>query len=360
MSRKIIYLFPVEQPIGVFYIGKMLAEDLINVSYVNQRILSDTGIQREIDKNRIKQINSYLSDSDATFPTSIILSVSSYEVEFISVTEGPANVISIEFDNNKKDLFEVIDGQHRLIGLKNNVGVMKELPIVILFDLTIEEKAYIFSSINSNQKQVNKSLIYDLYELNEFNSPIKFCHSIVRTLNSDENSPFYHRVKMLGKKNDEKEIISQGSFVDAFVRLISNDPKKETLVIKNNKGIIPEILDEKLVLRNFYVKDDKVSLYKIIFNYFSAVRNVFKESWNQPDKFILIKTTGIGALFKVFPVLFLKGIELSHLDEKFFESYMIKLKNKLHINNMELTSKCFGVGEIGQKKLSEFMMEAWK
>lgn len=70
-----------------------------------------------------------------------------------------------------------------------------------MIDLTEEEKAYIFSTINSNQTKVDKSLIYDLFDLSKTRSPFKTAHYIARNMNTETNSPFKNKLKMLGKKN---------------------------------------------------------------------------------------------------------------------------------------------------------------
>ena len=51
-------------------------------------------------------------------------------------------------------------------------------------------------------------MIYDLFDLNETPSPYKTCHHIARIMNSDLDSPFYRRLKMLEKREDRLETIS--------------------------------------------------------------------------------------------------------------------------------------------------------
>ena len=84
-----------------------------------------------------------------------------------------------------------------------------------MFDLTEEEKAYVFSIINSKQTKVSSSLIYDLFSLSQHRSPTKTAHEIARALNRNTESPFYKRLKMLGKKieGEDKATLSQGTFV---------------------------------------------------------------------------------------------------------------------------------------------------
>ena len=79
----------------------------------------------------------------------------------------------IEF-NDVSPIGDVLDGQHRLLGLEDS-GVENDfqLPVVFMFGLTAEEKAYVFSIINSKQTKVNASLLYDLCELMDRRSPQK-------------------------------------------------------------------------------------------------------------------------------------------------------------------------------------------
>ncbi len=182
--------------------------DLLKIYHVQRRSIvnGNEGIQRELNHRRSNQISEYLTDPDATFPTSIILSIESNRVAFekLETIDNP-EIFKMVFNNQEIELAEVIDGQHRISGLENNPMAIEELPIVVLFDLSQEDKAYIFSVINSNQRQVNKSLIYDLFDVYEGRSPLKTCHQIAKALNTDAKSPLYMRLKMLGRKKQAKQ-----------------------------------------------------------------------------------------------------------------------------------------------------------
>jgi DGQHR domain-containing protein len=75
----------VKQPIGKFYIGVMQHDDLVKISYADIRRLEVgdekrevevySGIQRELSKNRVKQLGKYVNLVDATFPSSVILHI---------------------------------------------------------------------------------------------------------------------------------------------------------------------------------------------------------------------------------------------------------------------------------------------
>src|ERR1700722_2236920 len=72
-----------EQPIGKFYIASIPYKDLIAICYADIREIQHEedfetylGIQRDLNPKRVKEIMEYVNVKDATFPTSIILSIS--------------------------------------------------------------------------------------------------------------------------------------------------------------------------------------------------------------------------------------------------------------------------------------------
>ncbi len=217
-------LLEVKQPIGVFYVTAMPAEILLKVTEIRRRKYGE-GIQRKSSQKRIYEIGQYCSEADATFPTPIIIALD--DKPELSITAD-----HLEF-NDSEIIGEVIDGQHRLLGIQHS-GIMEQftLPVVLMFGLTEEEKAYVFSIINSTQTRVSMSLIYDLFDVAKKRSPQKTCHEIARLLNSDETSPFYRRLKMLGTKEDDLASLSQGSFIKYLLPLISSKPEEDTRVTK--------------------------------------------------------------------------------------------------------------------------------
>ena len=340
--KKEIKVIEITQPIGTFFIGKIDSSDLIKSSYVRPRG-DNEGIQRQTSIKRETEIESYCKDPDATFPTPIILSVDS------SFCKLKNNGTLIEYEDDKY-IFEIIDGQHRVGGIKRasiSYGFSCELLVVLMFDLTEEEKAYVFSTINSNQAKVDKSLIYDLFELSTKRSPLKTCHYIARIMNSKNTYPFYQRLKMLGKRENGLNTLSQGTFVKGLVELISKNPQEDMICIKNGHKLLP---DEKLPLRNLFINENDDIILKILKNYFTAVSIVFEKQWNS-NNYILTKTTGYLALMKAFEKFYNFGMEKGRLDEEFFVSVFEKIKNIFEHKGIELTSREFQTGGVGQKSL---------
>ena len=332
---KTVNLFEIDQPVGTFYLGKIKAKELLSVFDI-KRISQGLGSQRDANRNKINKIESYCKDNDrVTFPTPIIVSIDSDSVE-LTETNG---ICKLEYDD-KTTKFNVIDGQHRLLGIeKSNIDL--DLPIVVMLDLTPEDEAYIFTTINQNQTKVDKSVIYSLFELSNDRSPIKTCHDIAVIMNETPNYPFYKRIKMLGKRKEKSETLSQAAFIDYLMPFFV--PNKE----KSDAGIF----------YNFYIENKDANIVKILNNYFSAIKNVFKQYWDDPT-YNLTKTTGYGSLCKVLPELYKIGQEKKDLTESFFESLFTKVKEYFDNNNIRFIAHQYGSGDGAQKELAKRILEA--
>ena len=73
-------VFKISQPAGDFYVGSMNYSDLMKIAYYDPRVKQGDkykGIQRPLNKDRIKAINAYLNSLDASLPNAIIASLHS-------------------------------------------------------------------------------------------------------------------------------------------------------------------------------------------------------------------------------------------------------------------------------------------
>jgi DGQHR domain-containing protein len=346
-----IAIIKIVQPIGTFYISALNAEIVCRITTVERREYDNDnntsmGIQRAISTKRVNEIAKYTNDPDATFPTPIIISVN--DIESNNLGED-----FFEFDQNSI-VGEIIDGQHRVEGLKksNNRGEFT-LPIILMFNLQEEDKAYVFSIINSKQTQVTKSLIYDLFSVSESRSPQKTCHELARLLNTDEESPFYRRLKMLGAKNYQEASLSQGSFIRYLMPLISKKPDEDYVNIKLRKDLNDDL---SIPLRYYFINNEDGVIYKILLNVFKALKDTFPNEWNNPDKYILSKTTGYGALIGALKILVKEGRENKDLTYEYFRNIFEDFKNRLEENNQKLTSEFFKSNEQEQNRLTKLIL----
>jgi len=347
-------LLEVVQPIGTFFVSVIDAKTLIKITEVKHRGEYPDAVQRELSKDRVKKIANYCSDPDATFPTSVVVSLNTdggYEIDTVK------KIISVNLDSK---IGEIIDGQHRINGLKeSNLAEHFSLPVVFMIDLDPYQKAYVFSIINSKQVSVASSLIYDLFALSKNRSPFKTCHEITRALNRSKESAFYDRLKMLGKKEEGQKMatISQGTFVKYLLELISKDPEQDTRDIKNN---IELDRDNRCSLRSFFIEDKDDVILKIIMNLFNAVKKVFLEEWENPEKSILSKPIGVGAILKLAnSEIIPEGISNGNLTEGYFEDEFRKLfqiiKDSFNEEEHKISSENYGSNEQARTRLFKKM-----
>ena len=349
MKKKIV-LIEIKQPIGSFYFGKMMAEDLIRIKIV-KRVHEGSGVQRLLKQDRVKAVSLFCEDPDATFPTPIIMSIKSEDMNLVDTNEYTC---VFEYDDTNP-MAEILDGQHRVEGIERSTLKDVELPIVIMFDLTEEQKAYIFSTINGTQERVNPSVIYELFKLSTGRSPQKTCHEIARALNGDPESPCFRRLKMLEKREFETETISQNTFVKCLCKLITSTPQKDAIEIKKGNELW---VNDNLAFSYYFKDNQDAVILKILLNYFNAVNTVFNEEWNDPKRYILSKAVGFSALMEALNKLVPLGESKGTLNYNFFESIMIKFRNLLKERNLNLTSEYFSSSGADRSKLSSLILEA--
>jgi DGQHR domain-containing protein len=321
-----VSVIPVTQPIGEFYLGVLTAETLLKVVTIRQRKPDDPeGVQRQLSTRRIKEIALYTTDPDATFPTPIIVACDPEQVTFDNN--------QIEFDEDAK-IGEVIDGQHRVEGLllaKATAGPIDafSLPVVFMLGLEPYEKAYVFSTINSKQTPVPRSLIYDLFDLSETRSPYKTCHEVARTLNATSKSPFFQGLKMLGKRTLPTEYLTQGSFVTQLLKRVSKKPQSDEIAVKKGEPLVD---DETLPFRYYWINDKDEVIVKILLNYFGAIQETFPAEWNFPsaNNFVLRKTVGFVALMLAFDEVWASARAEGNASREYFATVAQGFRANLH------------------------------
>lgn len=344
----------VRQPIGVFYLCSIPANVLLKIVSVTRRGQQAEGVQRELSEPRIKKIGDYCSDPDAIFPTPIVVSININAN--VLIDEEKHKII---IGNEDSVIGDVIDGQHRLWGIdRSSYADSFALPVVFMFGLTTEQKAYVFSTINSNQVKVSPSLIYDLFDVARERSPHKTVHQIARVMNNSESSPFHNRLKMLGKKeqNQDNATLSQGTFAKSVLQLISKNPDDDARRIKKGEKLVQ---DERCPLREYFIDDKDDVITKILMNCYSALKDVFPKEWDTPQKNILWKTTGFRAVIYALPSLIRKGRREKVLTKGYFVMCFSAFRKQLEIEHLTLTSKDFpGGGEQNQKVLAAKIINA--
>jgi len=352
---KIENIIQVKQPMDTYLIGIVKASELLQITHPNPRKYNEelyeyTGIQREIIDEKINQLKKFIKTSDATFPNTIIGTLNPNK--FIYDEEN--NLLKIEKD---KHSFAVIDGQHRLASFKGEGQLSENFDLIVTFflGLDLEEQAYLFSIINMTQRKLNPSLVQDLTELFTITTPEKFTHNLAKIFNNEKESPWYHKIKMLGKDiSIYKGTLSQYSFTTGILNLIYDKKKyypiRNILKISDNqREKLNEIKmdNDKFVFWDLYVNEKDPLIYEIFLAYFNAIKKTFPDEWGNKD-FVLTKTTGYYAFMRLLRDLYkiarIKNIETK---QEFYESYLESITDDIK----ELNSENYESGIKGETKL---------
>lgn len=315
-------------------------------------------IQRKSDGYKVSLISDYLkNDPDAVFPTNIVLAIPSLIIDdfvedgtTIKVTFNPI----VEDELNKPNghvYISIIDGQHRLRGIEEAISSLQEelqsinkdkfpnkhanrskllqnildlqLPVTFFIDPVLEYQASIFSTINRTQTKVSESLVYSLFGLTDKTSPQKTALEVTLALNGARTSPFYNRIKLVGKKyaRGESPALSQAAMVKSLLRCISpnvREAERERFKKRDElkKGVTPE-----LCFRRFYSEDKDIKITKIMVAYYDAVKTTWKDSddipfWNlNAEENILQTTVGYEALLNLLKLILIHIQEQPGYDE---------------------------------------------
>ncbi|MFC1610305.1 DGQHR domain-containing protein [Myxococcota bacterium] len=355
----------VRQPIGEFYIGTIVHRSLCDITYFDvRRMLGDRevetylGIQRPLAKKRVREISEYVSTVDACFPTAVLLAVPAVCAEYSEQTGKLclSNYLEPEDPTDRvfyRDIAKVLDGQHRIEGLRDYQGDDFEVNVSIFVDADIAEQAYIFSTVNLAQTKVNKSLAYDLYELAKARSPQKVCHNIAVALDSSKGSPFFHRIKRLGRATEGRhgETITQATIVKALMRYVSRTELRDRDLYmrrkKPKKATDAESLE--LIFRNMVLDERDVEVTDVLWNYFGAASERWATAWNSTQKgMMLSKTNGFRGLMRFLRDAYLALGKPGDVPSK--EEFLSVLK-RIGLPDDHFTTERFRPGSSGESEM---------
>ncbi|MFO1424723.1 MAG: DGQHR domain-containing protein, partial [Candidatus Competibacteraceae bacterium] len=256
-------------------VSDLVSEGFYSVETLDPENMNDKGYQRLLNKARAKKLADYIvkgqDSQDAFLPTSVFLATDK-SIDFDSST----NTIAI--DIGKVGPFSVVDGQHRLEGLKmaaekDSRVLGFEVPVNIAINLPKIAQMCHFLIVNTTQKSVDKSVeqriiarlsdaldieddlpslpkwIFNTVERGEVEKAVKYADY----LNDSTDSPWHGKIKMANSTSDEGSM-NQRSFVKAIVKyvLTANNPlstivkdfEKEKKIFLNYWKAIAAILDD--------------------------------------------------------------------------------------------------------------------
>ncbi|MBB3952979.1 DNA phosphorothioation-associated DGQHR protein 1 [Aureimonas jatrophae] len=334
----------VVQPLDTYYVAVIPANILLDVAFSDRlRAREDDrdgyrveGTQRARSGARQPQIEDYIGRTDSAFPNSIILAAN-YDAETGHLRtqeppvddgeEQPETIWTI--DDLGSGCFEltiptaeklagIIDGQHRLDGFRNVPNQSrKEMDLIcsVFMELSKPYQAQLFATINSTQKQVDKSLTYELFgynieeEAEDKWSPDKLAVFLTRRLNTQKESPLRGRISIsprrdqaLSDLNASRDWhVSTATIVEGILRLISANPKRDTNAMLTSRigtrSILKDGSRDRTPMRSIYINGNDAVLYGVVLNFLKACDECFWQKAS-PSSFIT-KTVGIQALFDI-------------------------------------------------------------
>lgn len=388
----------VNQPLGTFYAFSLGADVLDRITYsqpavVMERLEQETddnkggysifGTQRGENKKRLDEIASFIRTTEATFPNAIILAAN-YDQEGRYVedearrwtVEGPAEgPWMLRIPSSIERSASIIDGQHRLHAFNRlPLGAPQrsmELLCVVFLELPTPYHAYVFATINFNQKKVDRSLAYELFGFDvderpaQFWSPETLAVYLTRLLNTEKESPLFRSIfpaadsdKLFsdtdGQANSDVRV-SMATIADGILRLLSKNPREDRHIVRRpeNKELGRKSLSpiNGVPLRTVYIQGNDKAIYDLLCNYFAAVRITI---WGTAGKgSYLRKTVGIQALFDVLRELLIsKPITAANF------SYDALVTTLTPCSNLDPTGDKYQASGIGRSDIRRELLQA--
>jgi DGQHR domain-containing protein len=222
----------------------------------------DDGYQRNLSRQRAADIARYIDKENGCIPNSILVNLEG------ATYDGKTKILRIP---NQPKAAWVIDGQHRMFGLRQ-AKTSYDLVVTAFLDLDVADQAKQFKMINSKQKGVPTSLLYDLLDLTKDGTYVQQRgHELATKLNDDPESPWYGHIDLIGSGDG---LITQTRVVTTVESLISD------------RGALFQYSEEEQ--------------YGILKNYFTAIKTIFPSDWGNKNS-VLTKALGFSAWLIVLP-----------------------------------------------------------
>lgn len=266
-----------------FYLTKMSARDLIQISYasVRNRDMEDGAVQRLLNPRRIDSIKEFTING-GDYPSCIVLNWVD-DKDQLQIADG---VISVPI---KDRVAQIIDGQHRVEGIRAAIKAQPsigslEVPVALYEHLSTQQCADIFLSINTEQKPVQRSLVFDLYGLasqHVIDPAAVRARDIATLLNEQEGSPFKGLIRLPGKDtaNTKKEGKKLSTGVDLSTVVTSLKPLVE------EKGIFEQVGVAELQMQT-----------SALLNFFEVLKEWYGGLWLDKDNVFLTAAGFSGAV----------------------------------------------------------------
>ncbi len=271
--------------------------------FIAQIEQSDRAFQRSLNRRKVKAILNFF-ETAATQPlipgAVLLFTDETLRFETIGDSKSMGNL------REPQGSFLVIDGQHRLAGLRffqdkhpeEADGI--EVPCVVFDGRSADFATEMFVVINSTHTKINKSHLVDLYEKVSWESPEKkFAARVVNLLYSSPDSPFQYKINRLGGRSRQEKWVLQSELFNEVHKLVLAHPR-------------------------FFKRTEKA--YELLRDYFRGAAAVLAEGWGRNDRYMITKDVTLKALVRVLGDLIRQKKLMDHWREgegpKVFETFL--------------------------------------
>jgi len=384
---------------GAVFTGRITFRELLTIHRLTERkeslidpfgdskikkIVDDEEFQRHLNNNKLIDLGKFLesefediNNSKIIFPSSVIISLDLNENNTNTLNESDIDSfyekdLNSCFVINKENISEIfipknericliVDGQHRFYGLKKFYDSIKDKDkkekildfqfiTSILLGYDTFQVAEVFANVNFNQKPVNKSLYYDIFGSSvKVKNEIQLAHFLALHMQNNDDSPLQGMIKLLGKGYG---LFSQAFFVEKL------------LIHFKENGAWNELYEDYISNGESYLE-----IPKFLKAYFMAIKDNYENCWPRKVEreeglvysafkyeYVLCKTTGMGAFFRLIRDIFPLTKNLK--DEKSIYNKCTEIFSKISIQEADrLFSK---EGEYGKGGSEGFQIRLYK
>lgn len=263
--------------------GKLCILAEISKADIYDQKANPLGTQRDLSPKHAREAYEYVKNSELGFWPEIFLCARSKEIlTYKSLSRETPDIGMLEIDvtrikANKGISISRVDGNHRLHygdGQEKNYSKIEKLvSFCIAYNLERDEEIQLFKDINKNQKPMNTSHLdgidVRLTPAQELKRRTPDLY-IAQQLSKDTTSPLFGKVYEGGKKPVGVEIPLRGL-------------RTGIQYMMSRSSQLPRLSDAE-------------AQFKVIKNYFSAVKQWQAKAWKTPKEYIILRGAGLWAI----------------------------------------------------------------
>lgn len=252
---------------------------------IYDQVNNPKGTQRDLSISHAKDAYIYIKDRDFGFwPEVFLCARNKGIITYHAINDEFPNLglleINLKMFESKKEgeiFISRVDGNHRLHysdgKTKGFSRINKTVSFCLAYDLTLEEEIQLFKDINKNQKPMNTSHLDKIEVKLTPEEELKRRQPelyIAQKLGNDSSSPLYGKIYEGGRKPVG---------VDIPLRSL----KTGIEYLKSRSTQLPHL-------------EDVEAEYKLIRNYFDAVKLWQPNAWVSNKEYLMMRGTGLWAL----------------------------------------------------------------